>query len=58
MLNGGTTLSMGWHPESGILSARWEHYCELMMIYLLAIGSPTHKISSESWSAWKRPVIK
>ncbi len=35
MLNGGPTLSMGWHPESGFLDARWEHYCELMMIYLL-----------------------
>jgi hypothetical protein len=58
MLNGGTTLSMGWHPESGFLDARWEHYCELMMIYLLAIGSPTHSISRESWRAWTRPVIK
>ncbi|MGC1492446.1 MAG: glucoamylase family protein [Candidatus Acidiferrum sp.] len=58
MLNGGSTLSMGWLPESGFLNARWEHYCELMMIYLLAIGSPTHKISPESWSAWTRPVIK
>jgi hypothetical protein len=58
MLNGGSTLSMGWHPETGFLDARWEHYCELMMIYLLAIGSPTHKISPESWGAWKRPVIK
>ncbi len=42
MLNGGKTLSMGWHPESGFLDARWSHYCELMMIYLLALGSPTH----------------
>jgi hypothetical protein len=58
MLNGGKTLSMGWHPESGFLDARWEHYCELMMIYLLAIGSPTHPIPAESWKAWTRPVIK
>lgn len=58
MLNGGTTLSMGWHPETGFLSARWEHYCELMMIYLLAIGAPTHQIPASSWSAWTRPVIK
>src|SRR5581483_6424646 len=35
MLNDGTTLSMGWMPESGFLKARWSHYCELMMIYLL-----------------------
>jgi hypothetical protein len=57
MLNGGTTFSMGWHPESGFLSARWAHYCELMMIYLLAIGSPTHPIDPSSWYAWTRPVI-
>ena len=58
MLNGGTTLSMGWHPESGFLDARWEHYCELMMIYLLGIGSPTHPLSPDTWKAWTRPVIK
>jgi hypothetical protein len=58
MLNGGTTLSMGWKPESGFLDARWEHFCELMMIYLLGIGSPTHSLPAESWKAWTRPVIK
>ena len=58
MLNGGTTLSMGWHPESGFLDARWEHYCELMMIYLLGIGSPTHPLSADTWKAWTRPVLK
>jgi hypothetical protein len=57
MLNGGKTLSMGWHPESGFLDARWEHYCELMMIYLLAIGSPTHPVSPDTWNAWTRPTI-
>jgi hypothetical protein len=57
MLNGGKAFSMGWHPESGFLSARWEHYCELMMIYLLAIGSPTHPVDASSWNAWTRPKI-
>jgi hypothetical protein len=57
MLNGGPTFSMGWHPETGFLEARWEHYCELMMIYLLAIGSPTHPVSPETWKAWTRPTI-
>lgn len=57
MQNGGVALSMGWHPESGFLKARWEHYCELMMIYLLAIGSPTHPVSPETWNAWTRPKI-
>jgi len=49
---------MGWHPETGFLKARWEHYCELMMIYLLAIGSPTHPVSPDTWTAWSRPIIK
>jgi hypothetical protein len=55
MLNGGTTLSMGWLPESGFLAARWNHYCELMMIYLLGIGSPTFPLSPDTWKAWTRP---
>jgi len=58
MLNGGATLSMGWTPESGFLNARWEHYCELMMIYLLGIGSPTHPLPPSSWDVWTRPTIK
>jgi hypothetical protein len=58
MLNGGKTFSMGWKPDGGFLHARWEHYCELMMIYLLAIGSPTHSVSSDTWKAWTRPTVK
>jgi hypothetical protein len=57
MLNGGDMFSMGWNPEHGFLKSRWEHYCELMMIYLLAIGSQTHAVSPETWNAWKRPVV-
>jgi len=57
MLNGGQTFSMGWKPETGFLKGRWEHYCELMMIYLLAIGSPTHPVSPATWDAWTRPTI-
>lgn len=58
MLNGGDTFSMGWKPGGGFLGSRWEHYCELMMIYLLALGSTTHAVSSETWRAWKRPTVK
>lgn len=57
MLNGGSTFSMGWTPESGFLTNRWDHYCELMMIYLLAIGSPTNPVSPDTWNAWTRPTI-
>ena len=46
MLNGGTALSMGWTPENGFLPYRWDSYSELMMLYLLAIASPTHAIAA------------
>ncbi len=58
MLNGGRTFSMGWMPDSGFLRARWENFSELMMIYLLAIGSPTLPVDASSWNAWTRPTIK
>jgi len=59
MLNGGSTLSMGWTPETGFLTARWDHYCELMMLYLLAMAAPNpaFAIPASSWSAWSRPTI-
>jgi hypothetical protein len=50
-------LSHGWKPESGFLKGRWDHYCELMILYLLGIGSPTHPIPSASWGAWTRPTM-
>jgi hypothetical protein len=57
MLNGGDTFSMGWLPETGFLDSRWSHYSELMMIYLLAIGSPTHPVSPQLWNSFSRPTV-
>jgi hypothetical protein len=58
MLNGHPhLLSMGWKPAEGFLAARWEHYCELMILYLLAIGSPTTALPAASWRAWSRPTL-
>ena len=56
MLAGGTQLSHGWKPENGFLKPRWDRYSELMMLYLLGLGSPTHPLPAETWHAWKRPV--
>jgi hypothetical protein len=57
MLNGGDTFSMGWRPATGFIRSRWNHYCELMMLYLLAIGSKTHSVSPSSWDAFTRPPM-
>ena len=58
MLNGGPTFSMAWKPEDGFTQARWDTYNELMMLYLLAIGSPTKPIGPSAWAAWKRPTVE
>ena len=49
-------FSHGWTPESGFIRYRWDTYSELMILYVLGIGSPTHPISPGSWYAWKLPV--
>ena len=55
MLNGDKyLLSHGWRPENGWIPNRWHDYSEEMILYLLAIGSPTHAIPSASWYAWER----
>lgn len=55
MLNGDPLLlSHGWKPESGFLKPRWDTYSEDTILYLLAIGSPTHPIPAASWYAlWR-----
>ena len=32
-------LPHGWRPETGFLQFRWENYSEMMMMYLLGLGS-------------------
>jgi hypothetical protein len=53
-LNGGTTLSHGWFPESGFIPHRWDSYSELMGLYLLGIGAPSGALPAETWHAWRR----
>ena len=45
-------LSMGWHPETGFIARRWNGYTEAMLLYVLALGSPTHAIGADAWAAW------
>jgi len=47
-------LSHGWLPEVGFLPYRWDYYNEMMMMYLLGLGSPTYPLRAEAWDAWKR----
>jgi hypothetical protein len=50
--NGGATVTHGWKPESGFLKWRWEGYDEALVLYILALGSPTYPLPAESYTAW------
>jgi hypothetical protein len=51
-------LPHGWMPEVGFLPYRWDGYSELMMMYLLGLGSSSHPLSAEAWNAWKRTTFE
>jgi hypothetical protein len=50
--NGGATITHGWTPEGGFLPYRWEGYDEASLLYVLALGSPTHPLAAEGYIAW------
>jgi len=45
-------IALGWHPESQFLQYDWKGYNEAMIIYILALGSPTHPADPSAWTAW------
>ncbi|MEO8063578.1 MAG: glucoamylase family protein [Pseudomonadota bacterium] len=54
MCNGGELLCHGFKPEKGFLRYHWQGYDEALILYLLALGSPTHGIGPECFAAWCR----
>ena len=52
MLGKGPLVSMGWTPEKGFIASQWDRYNEATLLYLLALGSPTHPIDPEIWHRW------
>lgn len=53
-----TLLPHGWSPTGGFLPYRWDFYSELMMMYLLGLGSSTHPLPGDTWTTWKRPTFE
>lgn len=49
----GTGIKMGWTPETGFSGfGTWVGYNEAMIMYIIALGSPTYPIPALSWSYW------
>jgi len=52
-LNGGTMICHGWKPESGFLTYFWNQgYSEAIILYVLALGSPTFPIDPIGYKNW------
>jgi hypothetical protein len=45
-------ISLGWLPDEGFLKYDWRGYNEAMLVYLLALGSPTFPVGVEAWTEW------
>ncbi len=50
--DGTSTIRQGWKPESGYLHYGWEGYSEAILLYALALGSPTHPVSPDCYAGW------
>ena len=53
-LDGGLTLSHGWTPENGFLQHRWQGYDEALILYVLALASPTFPVRPENYLEWTK----
>ena len=52
MLGQGPFVAMGWNPETGFIASQWDRYNEATLLYLLALGSPTHAIDPGLWTIY------
>jgi hypothetical protein len=52
MLDRDRTLRHGWTPEGGFLPYRWQGYNEALLLYALALGSPSHPAPADCYAAW------
>lgn len=53
MRNYNPGVLMGWMPRTQFTGfGQWIGYNEAMILYILALGSPTHQVPTDAWQAW------
>lgn len=50
--NGGPLVTHGWRPEEGFINYCWQGYNEALILYVLALASPTFPIPPAAYPAW------
>lgn len=53
MQNGGGAFALAWTLKRGFLRQRWIGYSEALVLYVLALGSPTHAIDPTAYAHWR-----
>lgn len=53
--DGRAAISMGHHPEGGLIPANWVGFNEGMMVNILALGAPVHAAPADLWEQWTAP---
>ncbi len=51
-LDGSGALWLGWKPRTGFLPYHWTSYSEAIILYVLALSSPSYPIGKESYDAF------
>ncbi len=47
-------ITLGWAPDSGFMPYDYRGYNEAMILYILALGSPTHAVDPSVWGEYQR----
>ncbi len=50
-------IMLGWTPEQGVDRNTWHGYNEAMIMYILALGSPTHPVDPAVWKYWTSTYV-
>lgn len=53
--DGRKAVSMGWHPDRGLIDRNWDGYNEGMFVYILGLAAPRLALPADSWNIWCEP---
>ena len=45
-------INHGWTPADGFMEYDWRGYNEAMLLYIIAMGSPTFPVNADAWTEW------
>jgi hypothetical protein len=56
-MDGSPGIRLGWYPERGFIEDTWTGYDESMILYVLALGSPTFGVPEQVWEHYTSTYV-